>query len=413
MNAFEITSDYCDLVRTTFLIQSYWHLTDLHIAQIAMIPSFDRPDAGEGEDEWGHHSEPIADEKHSPQALRQMANAAVQRHDLDSALPLYTMAIDNLLEDMNKELNEGVIVEQRNDYSKEENGNQNDDSSPPPPPAGSESESSQDLMIILLCNRSVVLFRMELYQDAKNDAEEALRISQHKSAKSAFRLAKAQLALKEYEGAIETLQAAVRSIDTEIQQHSDQSKEGEHKIQTQQTLKTQLEKLLQTAQYHHLSSKNIPNPTTLSKLTTCIDPNHNPSVREFSIEQELGEGNYSRVVAVRHTVTSEKFALKIIEKKKVESLAKRQHPNVHNEIQMEKRILGDRLGLDERMVASRLRSTAGGDGDDGYCPYGWNRLVNMYHTFQDYNHLYYLMDLYVEGGDMWSMLRYQDKMVGK
>lgn len=87
----------------------------------------------------------------------------------------------------------------------------------------------------------------------------------------------------------------------------------------------------------------------------------------------------------------------------MESLAKRQHPNVRNEIQMEKRILGERIGLEERMIASKRQ---------GY-PYGWSRLVNMYHTFQDYNNLYYLMDLYDEGGDIWSKLRLGDKMVGE
>lgn len=68
----------------------------------------------------------------------------------------------------------------------------------------------------------------------------------------------------------------------------------------------------------------------------------------------MGEGNFSRVVSCHHTVTGEKFALKIIEKKKAESLAKQQHPNVYNEIEMEKRVLGVRLkegeGSCERIV---------------------------------------------------------------
>ena len=117
---------------------------------------------------------------------------------------------------------------------------------------------------------------------------------------------------------------------------------------------------------------------------------------------------------MKHTVTNETFALKIVEKKKIESLAKRQHPNVRNEIQMEKRILGERLGPHVRDYAKKqCQRKKNENSEEEYVGYGWNRLVTMYHTFQDYNHLYYLMDLYVEGGDMWSKLRHEDKMVGK
>ena len=36
----------------------------------------------------------------------------------------------------------------------------------------------------------------------------------------------------------------------------------------------------------------------------------------------------------------------------------------------------------------------------------------MYHTFQDYNNLYYLMDLHSVNIDLWTQLRYNGKMVG-
>jgi len=80
-----------------------------------------------------------------------------------------------------------------------------------------------------------------------------------------------------------------------------------------------LTKLLQTAHAHYLASKNIPNPTSLSKLTSLkhrgkfveMHSNYQPSIREFeNIEDgELGEGNYSQVVAVRHSVTNETIHL--------------------------------------------------------------------------------------------------------
>ena len=445
-----------------------------------MIPKFDQAD--EEEDEWGHHSHPPEDgeAEQSPQELRQMANTAFQSHDLDSALPLYSMAIDKLLIEINAYNGYGDDNDNDNDNIMEENQNKaaKDDSQA----QAQTQEERTELMIILLCNRSVCLHKMDLYDDAKNDAAEAWRFSQNKSAKAAFRLAKAQLALKEFEEAIVTLQSAVEFISVDIihlaanynvkldqkqkQKHINRNEnenenknnqtdkqllgnnsdldgdvdleKEQQKIQTQKQLKQELQKLLQVAQYHHLKIKNIPNPSNLSKLTsvrtagraasksksttsTDINNNYQPSIREFTILNELGEGNYSRVVAVKHTVTNETFALKMIEKKKVESLAKRQHPNVRNEIQMEKRILGDRLGLEEKLIASQKVSNSinSGDGDgdgdsnDVNRRYGWSRLVNMYHTFQDYNHLYYLMDLHVKGGDMWSTLRHGEKMVGK
>ena len=111
------------------------------------------------------------------------------------------------------------------------------------------------------------------------------------------------------------------------------------------------------------------------------------SIREFTKGRELGVGNFSEIVVATHKVTGEKFALKIIEKKQAAELAKRQHPNVYNEIQMERRVMFNVFPS---------------------FPY----IVRMYHAFQDYNSIYYLMDLQLQGGDMWSTIRYQNKMVG-
>ena len=94
------------------------------------------------------------------------------------------------------------------------------------------------------------------------------------------------------------------------------------------------------------------------------------------------------------TVTHEEFALKSIEKKKADSLAKRQHPNMYNEIAMERRILSERLTVSENDPVSK-------------------RIIKLYHSFQDYNSLYFLVELHLQGGDLWSKLRYKGKMVGK
>ena len=73
---------------------------------------------------------------------------------------------------------------------------------------------------------------------------------------------------------------------------------------------------------------------------------------------------------------------------------KRQHPNVYNEIAMERRILSERLVVNDDDPMSK-------------------RIIKLYHSFQDYNSLYFLVELHLEGGDMWSKLRHKGKMVGK
>jgi len=286
---------------------------------------------------------------HSAEDFRQLANHAYSNKDFDYALSLYSMAIDQLLIEQQNELHEN------------------------------ESEGLER-MIIYLCNRAACCYRMDMYDDARNDALEAFRLSYETNSKAAFRLAKSLIALKDYNAAIDTLQKAIPHCALDVERE-------------------ELGKVLQSAYANKLASKNIKNAASLSKITSILDEEYKirgepPTVREFEILKDLGEGNYSQVVAVKHVVTGERFALKIIEKKKVENLGKRQHPNVYNEIEMERRVLSERLKSSE-------------DGHQ-WC----RRIVELHYTFSDYQNMYYLMDLHMECPDMWSTLRYKDKMVG-
>jgi 3-phosphoinositide dependent protein kinase-1 len=112
------------------------------------------------------------------------------------------------------------------------------------------------------------------------------------------------------------------------------------------------------------------------------------SIKEFSKGESLGVGNFSEIFIATHKETGERFALKVIEKKQAAELAKRQHPNVYNEIHMERRVLLERLEPHPN-------------------------IVRMYHAFQDYNSLYYLMELHVEWSDLWSELRYTTNVNGR
>lgn len=71
-----------------------------------------------------------------------------------------------------------------------------------------------------------------------------------------------------------------------------------------------------------------------------------------------------------------------------------QHPNVFNEIQMERRLLCERITPTKQTQH----------------PF----IVQMHAAFDDYEHIYYCMDLHVECGDLWSRLKHEKtkKMVG-
>jgi len=113
------------------------------------------------------------------------------------------------------------------------------------------------------------------------------------------------------------------------------------------------------------------------------------SIREFQKQKTLGVGNFSEIVIAQHRISKETFALKILNKKQAADLAKRQHPNVYNEIKMERRVLMERLPSSSH-----------------------KNIIQMYHSFQDYENLYYLMDLHNQCPDLWNQIRYQNKMVG-
>jgi serine/threonine protein kinase len=222
--------------------------------------------------------------------------------------------------------------------------------------------SETSARIINLCNRSACYYQLEDYPNARDDAKLAWDISMQSNIKSAYRLAKTLIALEDYEATIQTLQAAISLSNLEPKE------------------KKSFQELMQQAEKEKSKEPAAPE--------TTIKGVHRPvSIREFIKLKSLGVGNFSEIVIAKHRKTDECFALKILEKKTATDLAKRQHPNVHNEIIMEARVLMERL-----------------------TPH--RHVVTMYHAFQDYYNLFYLMDLHNVNMDLWSRIRYQGKMVG-
>jgi tetratricopeptide (TPR) repeat protein len=265
--------------------------------------------------------------------LRRAGNAYFAQGDYDSALSLYTTAIDQ-----------------------------------------SASLGINNNLILNLCNRSACFFKMERYEEARNDALEAVKYTEQVNAtgsaeisaeKAMFRLARAEIALQNYREAVQHLEKFLSSSGSSVEN-------------------VELQKLLT---YARTKDKMIQQGEGGVNNRTVVTT---PSIKEFETGKLLGEGNFSTIFSCRHKGTNQMYALKVIEKKRVVSLAKREHPNAYNEVNMERRVLGERLKSTNQQTH----------------PF----VIHMYHAFQDYQNLYLLMDLH--GGELWSCIRYQNKLVG-
>jgi tetratricopeptide (TPR) repeat protein len=125
--------------------------------------------------------------------LRQKGNHEFQQGNLDNALAFYSAAIDI---------------------------------------ASKDPVSFKSALIINLCNRSASYFQMEDYERAKEDAECAWIASEKSNVKSAYRLAKTLIVLKEYQQSIEVLLSASQIAglqDKEAQSLQQLMKEAENK----------------------------------------------------------------------------------------------------------------------------------------------------------------------------------------
>ena len=63
-----------------------------------------------------------------------------------------------------------------------------------------------------------------------------------------------------------------------------------------------------------------------------------PKSQDFEIEDLIGEGNFTKIYVAKYKPTNKQYAIKAIEKANVEKM-KRRHPNIMNEILMEKRVI--------------------------------------------------------------------------
>ncbi len=174
-----------------FLIQ-YHQISIIHFNYTQypekMIPNIHNHEEGtDSNDEWGHHAEvpeqndndsnsKINNNNPSASDLRQMANAHFANSDFDSALPLYTAALEAF--ESEKELEN---TEKRGTVA----GGRTADASTHAAVGSEEEIGVEDLdfintKVIYLCNRAACLYRMEMYEESRVDALEAVNISNGK-----------------------------------------------------------------------------------------------------------------------------------------------------------------------------------------------------------------------------------------
>jgi len=301
---------------------------------------------------------PTADE------YRLGGNTAFQKKDYDQALMCYTLAIEAAQK----------LTSVSQVTSLPTGDAPADPAAPPPAPSSttppappSTANENETPLDVHLSNRSLVYSVMGEYAEAIQDARECLRISSGSNAKGYMRLVKGCAGCHLYAEALETLEEGI-----------EMRKDGDKERVELEKLKDSLKTRKKAYDKKVLSGAMEP-----FKIKSIKTDGRRPQVKEFDFYKELGTGNFSRIVAARHKTTNETFAIKVIEKKQVESL-KRRHPNIHNEIQMEKRIL---VRLSHPLI------------------------VTLYSTFQDYNALYFLMEL-CSGAEMWTKICHGGKLVG-
>ena len=227
---------------------------------------------------------------------------------------------------------------------------------------------------VLYANRAAAQMRIGRLQKAIDDANEALKLDKT-YAKAYYRKARALTDDKQYDAADRCLDEAFQNLPP----NDDYRREKEREA---------LEKLRDLVEQKRDEARGA------------------PTAKHFEFLGELGTGNYSSVYEVARKSDGSKFALKLVEKAQVDKI-KRRHPNVHNEVKMEKvRIPAP---CRRRDSSPGMMEVGGLFFDFDHAQAALKRLsedphpniILLHATFQDYTTLYFLLEL-CPGGEMWS-----------
>lgn len=207
---------------------------------------------------------------------------------------------------------------------------------------------------VLYANRAAAQMRIGRLQKAIDDCDAALKLDA-RYAKAYYRKARALCDDKQYDAADRTLDDAFDAIPLAPVVDTQQGREASFRREKEREA---LEKLRDLVEQKRDEAKGA------------------PTIKHFELKEELGTGNYSSVYEVIRKSDGSKFALKLVEKSQIDKI-KRRHPNVNNEVKMEKAAL-KKLSADPHP-----------------------NIILLHATFQDYATLYFLLEL-CPGGEMWS-----------
>ena len=163
---------------------------------------------------------------------------------------------------------------------------------------------------VLHSNRAAAYLRLGRWQQAIDDADAALKLD-GTYAKAWYRKAKALCEDRQFDAADATLDGAFAAIPAKV------DGEDSHQAIAREKSLDELEKLRD-----HVEQKRD-------------EAAGAPSIKHFEVIEELGNGNYSSIYRAKRKADGQTFALKLVEKAQVDKIKKR-HPNVHNEVKMEK-----------------------------------------------------------------------------
>ena len=180
---------------------------------------------------------------------------------------------------------------------------------------------------VLYANRAAAQMRIGRLQKAIDDADEALKLDKT-YAKAYYRKARALCDDKQYDSADRCLDEAFQNLPPNDDYRREKDREA-------------LEKLRDLVEQKRDEARGA------------------PTAKHFEIIGELGTGNYSSVYEVSRKSDAQKFALKLVEKAQIDKI-KRRHPNVHNEVRMEKA----RISASRGFRAASLHGNASSPSDE-------------------------------------------------
>ena len=248
---------------------------------------------------------------------------------------------------------------------------------------GADSEAKAVLRVSCLLNRAACRLKLREFPGAAEDCSRVLA-GDPDNVKALFRRGQALVELQRLEEAKADLLRAAKLApkDQGIRQHYEgvraalKSESGNFA----KGFERMLEQGGAAVEEEQLEVKGLGWKRLETKIyeypVASTQPDYKPKASEFTLGTCLGEGNFCRVHLGTHKQTGEQFAIKVMEKSKVEKLKKREHKNIMNEIFMERDVMKK---MDHPNVG------------------------RLFYTYQDQYNLYFATEL-LPCGELWHKL---------